>query len=88
MCCIFRSYAAHESLPLETSQHRQFFRLVTSDVSVWYSQHSDENPLGIKADPKTTITLDNNKFQTPTVAHATTTTTTTPTTATTNSLDL
>jgi hypothetical protein len=36
----------HESLPVEERVYRQFFRLVTSDVSLWYEAHSDYNPLG------------------------------------------
>ena len=44
----------HESLPLTTAGHRQYFRLVTSSVSAWYTEHSTENPLGIKPDPKVT----------------------------------
>ncbi|KAG9398551.1 hypothetical protein AC1031_014333 [Aphanomyces cochlioides] len=38
----------HESLPLKTTQYRQFFRLVTSQVSHWYADHSTPNPLGIQ----------------------------------------
>ena len=38
----------HESLPLEPGTYRQYFRLVTSDVSVWYAKHSTPNPKGIK----------------------------------------
>ncbi|CAK4693571.1 unnamed protein product [Aphanomyces euteiches] len=37
----------HESLPLKTTQYRQFFRLVTSQVSHWYVDHSMPNFLGI-----------------------------------------
>ena len=37
----------HESLPILEKQHRQFFRLVCSQVSMWYEQHSTKNPLGI-----------------------------------------
>lgn len=40
----------HESLPLAETTMRQYFRLVTSDVSGWFSKHSTENPLGIKPD--------------------------------------
>ena len=36
----------HESLPLKPGQYRQYFRLVTSNVSVWYAKHSTPNPLG------------------------------------------
>ncbi|KAG9398550.1 hypothetical protein AC1031_014332 [Aphanomyces cochlioides] len=38
----------HESLPLKATQYRQFFRLVTSQVSHWYADHSTPNPLGIQ----------------------------------------
>ncbi|XP_063718863.1 uncharacterized protein LOC134845733 isoform X2 [Symsagittifera roscoffensis] len=38
----------HESLPLPKGTERQYFRLVTSEVSVWYADHSTPNPLGIK----------------------------------------
>ncbi|KAF0729539.1 hypothetical protein Ae201684P_001239 [Aphanomyces euteiches] len=38
----------HESLPLETTQYRQYFRLVTSKVSYWFADHSTPNPLGIQ----------------------------------------
>lgn len=34
----------HESLPLPVDGHRQFFRLVTSRLSVWYAAHSTPNP--------------------------------------------
>jgi len=37
----------HESLPLTKDAYRQFFRLVTSEVSVWYEKHSTKNRLGI-----------------------------------------
>jgi hypothetical protein len=36
----------HASLPCRGS--RQFFRLVTSEVSVWFSKHSTPNRLGIQ----------------------------------------
>jgi hypothetical protein len=35
----------HEALPIQEDSFRQFFRLVTSDVSLWYSKHSTWNPL-------------------------------------------
>lgn len=38
----------HESLAVTSSGYRQFFRLVTSDVDLWYRQKSTENPLGVK----------------------------------------
>ena len=37
----------HESLPMTKSEYRQWFRFVTSEVSVWYAQHSTPNSLGI-----------------------------------------
>ena len=37
----------HEALPASEDTYRQFFRLITSDVSVWYSAHSTGNRLGI-----------------------------------------
>lgn len=38
----------HESLELKEDCMRQFFRLVTSDVGVWYEKHSTKNKLGIE----------------------------------------
>lgn len=37
----------HESLPLNNETYRQWFRFVTSEVSLWYSKHSTPNELGI-----------------------------------------
>lgn len=34
----------HEALPQEHDGFRQFFRLVTSDVSIWFEEHSTPNP--------------------------------------------
>jgi hypothetical protein len=34
----------HESLPLQAGTLRQYFRLVTSKVSLWYAEHSTANP--------------------------------------------
>jgi hypothetical protein len=34
----------HEALPQTESGHRQFFRLVTSNISVWFGKHSTSNP--------------------------------------------
>ncbi|KAJ3005658.1 UNVERIFIED_CONTAM: hypothetical protein HDU68_004527 [Siphonaria sp. JEL0065] len=36
----------HESLPQPTAGFRQFFRLVTSELSLWYSEHSTPNEVG------------------------------------------
>jgi len=38
----------HESCPLAADAYRQYFRLVTSNVAVWYKAHSTANPLGIE----------------------------------------
>jgi hypothetical protein len=52
----------HESLPLKKGAFRQFFRLVTSQVSLWYADHSTSNPLGVKPDPTITRTVVGDKF--------------------------
>ena len=52
----------HESLPLPQSGYRQFFRLVTSEVSLWYRDHSTPNPLGVVPDPAITTTVAGSKF--------------------------
>ena len=41
---------------------RQYFRLVTSEVSVWYEEHSTPNPLGIKP-PDSVKIIKGNKFK-------------------------
>ena len=51
----------HASLPLAQGTHRQYFRLVTSDVSVWYADHSTPNPLGVKP-PDSVKIVKGNKF--------------------------
>jgi len=50
----FTDTTPHESLEVLADMHRQYFRLVTSKVSVWYDSHSTKNPLGIVPDPKRT----------------------------------
>ena len=52
----------HEALPVSEAGYRQFFRLVASEVSVWYSKHSTPNPLGITPDPSRTKIVDDDKF--------------------------
>lgn len=37
----------HESLTLAPGTFRQWFRLVTHKVDLWYAQHSTANPLGV-----------------------------------------
>jgi hypothetical protein len=49
----------HESLPMPEGGCRSFFRIVTSDVSVWYEQHSTPNPLGICPPPNVRIVTEN-----------------------------
>ena len=39
--------------------YRQFFRLVTGKISVWYSKHNDANPLGVLPDA---MISDHDKF--------------------------
>ena len=51
----------HESLPLKEDTYRQFFRLVTQNISVWFEDHSTANPLGIKPPPEVII-LKGDKF--------------------------
>ena len=48
----------HESLPFGGGK-RQWFRFVTSEVSVWYKKHSTENRLGVKPNCKI---INGNKF--------------------------
>jgi len=52
----------HESLPLQKGAFRQFFRLVTSQVSLWYADHSTPNPLGVQPDPAITRIVVGDKF--------------------------
>ena len=52
----------HESLPMRNEQYRQFFRIVTSEVSFWYKYHSTPNPLGVVPDPAITKIVAGNKF--------------------------
>ena len=52
----------HESLPLREATFRQFFRIVTSNVSLWYRDHSTPNPLGVEPDPEITRTVVGDKF--------------------------
>ncbi|XP_057291731.1 uncharacterized protein LOC130614321 [Hydractinia symbiolongicarpus] len=52
----------HESLPIKKGTYRQFFRLVTHKVSVWYEDHSTKNPNGVVPDPKMTRIVKGSKF--------------------------
>jgi hypothetical protein len=51
----------HEALPMPASGLRQFFRLVTEKVDVWYEQHSTPNPMGVTPPPSCKI-ISENKF--------------------------
>lgn len=52
----------HESLPLKETTYRQYFRLVTSQVSLWFEDHSTKNPMGVVPDPNTTKIVRGSKF--------------------------
>ena len=52
----------HESLPLAKGTYRQFFRLVTSLLGVWFQDHSTKNPNGVVPDPKITKIVEGSKF--------------------------
>ena len=58
----FTDRTPHEALPLKEGTDRQFFRLVTSQVSLWYIDHSTKNPLGIAPDPEITKLVKGSKF--------------------------
>ncbi|KDO27431.1 hypothetical protein SPRG_07019 [Saprolegnia parasitica CBS 223.65] len=55
----------HESLLLPTGTYRQFFRLVTSNVSLWFADHSTANSLGCVP---TARIVHGNKFATTPIA--------------------
>lgn len=52
----------HEALPLVKQTYRQYVRVVTSQVSYWYEDHSTKNPLGVLPDPKITTIVKGSKF--------------------------
>ena len=52
----------HESLPLKSGTYCQFYRLVMSQVSLWYEDHSTPNPNGVKPDSKVTRIVKGDKF--------------------------
>jgi hypothetical protein len=54
----------HESLPLPVGTQRQYFRLVTHEITAWYAAHSTPNPLGVM--PGTGVVIvDYDKFAMP-----------------------
>ncbi len=44
----FGDKTPHESLPALQSKERQWFRLVSPEIGIWFSKHNTENPLGVK----------------------------------------
>ena len=52
----------HESLPLLEKTYRQFFRVVTENVSFWFADHSTANPLGVLPVSSITKIVKGNKF--------------------------
>ena len=44
----------HESLPMQFTRMRQFFRIMTSEVEFWFKDHYTANPLGVLPDPSVT----------------------------------
>lgn len=52
----------HESLPVNQIGTRQFFRLVTSQIDLWYTENSTTNPLGI-IPPDHVRLITQNKFE-------------------------
>ncbi|TPX72506.1 hypothetical protein CcCBS67573_g05809 [Chytriomyces confervae] len=57
--CWMTDRTPHESLPQPKAGFRQFFRLVTSELSAWYEEHSTPSELGVA--PKCMI-VKGNKF--------------------------
>eukprot|EP01084_Bolivina_argentea_P095232 171222_1 len=51
----------HEALIIMQSGYRQFFRLVTHNVSVWYEQHSTKNPNGVEPNKNITTVVKKKK---------------------------
>ena len=51
-------------MPVPQRVFRQFFRLVTANVSLWYRDHSTANPLGVEPDPRITRVVVGDKFST------------------------
>ena len=45
--CWMTDRTPHASMPLKKGTKRSYFRLVTSQVSAWYEEHSTKNPYGV-----------------------------------------
>lgn len=62
----------HESLPLEVDgyeadgspspRHRQFFRVVTSNIGAWYAAHNTPNPTGVRPPPHIPVITKNKHY--------------------------
>ena len=52
----------HESLPLPENSYRQYVRIVTSEVSLWFEDHSTRNPLGVVPNSTVTKIVKGSKF--------------------------
>ena len=52
----------HCVLPMDHDGNRQFFRIVTHELSLWYEQHCTKNPNGVIPDPKITRIIKTDKF--------------------------
>lgn len=59
----FTDTTPHESVPLKEPAYRQYIRVVTSSVSIWYAAHSTPNPLGVVPDPEITTVVTYDKFE-------------------------
>ena len=59
--CWMTDTTPHESLALAKGTARSYFRLVTSDISVWFEEHSTKNPYGV-IPPSNVVILKGNKF--------------------------
>eukprot|EP00754_Rhynchopus_humris_P026054 Rhum_TRINITY_DN14987_c8_g1::Rhum_TRINITY_DN14987_c8_g1_i1::g.131700::m.131700 len=55
----------HETLPAQRSGWRQWVRVVTSGVGVWFADHSTPNPKGVVPDPEITTVIVGDKFGDP-----------------------
>ena len=53
----------HKSVPLEKGTYRQYFQLVTSQVSVWFEEHYTKNPLGVVPNYEKTKVVKGSMFE-------------------------
>ena len=51
----------HESLPVQVAGWRQWFRLVSPNIAIWWAQHSTPNPTGLQL-PDSVQVVEGNKF--------------------------